>query len=200
MASCAGSERKGQILVDPVLAISLAWAEAHSATADHCLKQQKLETQLLKRSVRPKEVEGKSAGWVGHGNSIRQAYAKAQAAELLAAEQEQELLKDLAQTPASSLAGIAAKLAVIVREAEDNTDLSDFPVVHVRSALDDLERLMEQAALDQLPVLAPGMTPDGRLVPASPSVAAWCAFQAWSQADEARYRIWMTAFRALTDL
>ncbi|SMH40570.1 hypothetical protein [Mesorhizobium australicum] len=171
---------------DPSLQAALAWTEAHSQTMQHCMRQQRLEARL---------------GRSGHRSVIaRRAYDEAIAAEQLAAETEAAHLNNIARTPASSLTGIAAKLAVIVREAEDNTDLSEFPVVHVRSALDDLRRLMDQATSDQLPVLAPGMTPDGRLVPASPSLAAWCAFQAWSQADEKRYRIWMTAFRALIDL
>ena len=83
-------------LADPALALSLAWTEAHAATAEQCLKQQQLET-------------------------------------------------------ASSLAGIAAKLSVIALEAEDNTDLADFPVSHVRSALEDLQRLMGRTIVDSCP-------------------------------------------------
>lgn len=73
---------------------------------------------------------------------MRRAYADAKAAEALAGAREQELLERLARAPALSLAGIAAKLSVIAIEAEDNTDLADFPVSHVRSALADLQRLM----------------------------------------------------------
>lgn len=79
---------------------------------------------------------------------MRRAYADAKAAEALAAAREQELLERVARTPALSLAGIAAKLSVIVTEAENNTDLADFPVAHVRSALADLRRLIGGAIVD----------------------------------------------------
>jgi hypothetical protein len=82
---------------------------------------------------------------------MRRAYAEAKASETLAAAHEQELLERLAQTPANSLAGIAAKLSVIAIEAEDNTDLTDFPVPHVRSALEDLRRLMGRKMVDADP-------------------------------------------------
>jgi len=84
---------------------------------------------------------------------MRRAYADAKAAEALAGAREQELLERLARAPALSLAGIAAKLSVIVTEADDNTDLADFPVAHVRSALEDLRRLIGEAIVD--PCLAP---------------------------------------------
>ncbi len=171
---------------DPSLKAALAWTEAHSKTMQYCIRQQRIEVDL--------------SGAGRRSATTRRAYADAMRAERHAAETEAAQLEKLAQTPATSLAGIAAKLAVIVREAEDNTDLSDFPVVHVRSALDDLWRLMDQATLDQLPVLASGIRTDDRLGPASSSLAAWCAFQAWSQADEPRYRIWLTTFKALLDL
>mgnify|MGYP003388715804 CR=1 FL=1 len=83
---------------------------------------------------------------------MRRAFAEAKAAEALASAREQELLECLARTPANSLAGVVAKLSVIVTEAEDNTDLTDFPVAHVRSALADLLRLMDQAIVDPCPL------------------------------------------------
>lgn len=133
-------------LADPVVALSQAWAEAHAATAAHCLEQQQLETALLGSSS--EGVDGQSANEVGGRGSMRRAYADAKAAEALAGAREQELLERLARAPALSLAGIAAKLSVIVTEAEDNTDLADFPVAHVRSALADLRRLIGEAIVD----------------------------------------------------
>ncbi|MCV9937315.1 hypothetical protein OIU35_13215 [Boseaceae bacterium BT-24-1] len=128
------------------MALSQAWAEAHAATAAHCLKQQQLETALLGSSS--EGVDGQSASRAGGRGGIRRAYAEAKAAEALTSGREQELLERLARTPALSLAGIAAKLSVIVTEAEDNTDLADFPVAHVQSALADLRRLMGGAIVD----------------------------------------------------
>lgn len=120
-------------------------------TADHCLKQQRLEIALSERRGSAENVHGKTVSRAGGRDGIRRAYAEAKAAETLAGAHEQELLERLAQTPANSLAGIAAKLSVIATEAEDNTDLTDFPVSHVRSALEDLRRLMGRAIVDSCP-------------------------------------------------
>lgn len=169
---------------DPTLTASLAWIEAHTTTIGHCLNQQRIET-ALRRGGRDNK-------------GMRRAYLEALAAEEDAAAKEQALLERLARTPANSLAGVAAKLSVIVWETGDNTDLSDFPVEHVRSALDDIQRLMDQATFEQLLVLVPGISTDGCLEPSS--LAAWYALRAWSLDDEKRYRIWMDAFKALMDL
>jgi len=136
------------------LALSQAWTEAHAATAAHCLKQQQLETALLERRGSSEGVDGQPASRAGRRGGMRQAYAEAKAAEALASAREQELLERLARTPAISLAGIAAKLSVIATEAEDNTDLADFPVSHVRSALEDLRRLMGAGTVDPGPAPA----------------------------------------------
>ncbi|MFH1345901.1 MAG: hypothetical protein ABIL01_32525 [Pseudomonadota bacterium] len=136
---------------DPALALSLAWTEAHAAMAEQCLKQQRLETELLEHRRSSANVDGKPAGRAGSHHGMRRAYAEAKAAEALAGAHEQELLERLARTPAHSLAGVAAKLSVIVTEAEDNTDLTDFPVPHLRSVLEDIRRLMERAAVDACP-------------------------------------------------
>lgn len=133
-------------LSDRAVSLAQAWTEAHAATAAHCLKQQQLETVLLGRSS--ESVDGQAASRAGGRGGLRRAYADARAAEALAAAREQELLERLARTPALSLAGIVAKLSVIATEAEDNTDLSDFPVSHVRSALEDLRRLIGAGAVD----------------------------------------------------
>lgn len=135
-------------LADPALALSQAWTEAHAAMAEQCLKQQRLETALLGRMSSSESVDGKPASRAGRRDGTRRAYAEARAAEALAGAHEQELLERLARTPANSLAGIAAKLSVIAIEAEDNTDLTDFPVSHVRSALEDLRRLMGGETVD----------------------------------------------------
>lgn len=149
--SADGEPAHTTTLADPALALSLAWSEAHAVTAEHCLKQQRLETALSERRSSTHSVDGKPASRAGGCDGMRRAYAEAKASETLAAAHEQELLERLAQTPANSLAGIAAKLSVIAIEAEDNTDLTDFPVPHVRSALEDLRRLMGRKMVDADP-------------------------------------------------
>ena len=140
---------------DPALGLAQAWTEAHAAMAEQCLRQQRLETELLEPRRSSRNVDGKPAGRAGGRDGSRRAYAEAKAAEALAAAHEQKLLECLARTPAHSLAGVAAKLSVIVTEAEDNTDLTDFPAPHLRSVLGDLRRLMERGSVDECPV------PDG---------------------------------------
>lgn len=141
------------MVADPALSVSQAWTEAHAATAAQCRKQQQLETALLGSSS--ESVDGQPASRAGRRGGMRRAYAEAKAAEALAGAREQELLERLARTPALSLAGIAAKLSVIAIEAEDNTDLTDFPMAHVQSALADLQRLMGGETVDPCP------TPEG---------------------------------------
>ncbi|NRC56477.1 hypothetical protein [Neoaquamicrobium sediminum] len=142
----------GATPTDPVLSLSRAWSEAHTAMAEQCLRQQRLETELLECGQSSQNVDGKPARRAGGRGGIMQAYAKAKAAEALAVAREQELLERLPMTPAHSLAGIAAKLTVILTELEDNTDLTDFPAPHLRSALEDLLRLMGQANVDASPL------------------------------------------------
>lgn len=141
-------------LADPAFALAQAWTEAHAAMAAQCLKQQLLETALLERRSCLESVDGRPASRAGRRGGMRRAYAEAKAAEALAGAHEQELLERLARTPAISLAGIAAKLSVVATEAEDNTDLADFPVLHVRSALEDLRRLMGGGTVDPCPTSA----------------------------------------------
>ncbi|MUT27045.1 MULTISPECIES: hypothetical protein [Mesorhizobium] len=53
---------------------------------------------------------------------------------------ESALLDDLPHTPATSIEGILAKLAVILRDGEHWEHPDDFPWPHIRSVLDDLAR------------------------------------------------------------
>jgi hypothetical protein len=73
-------------------------------------------------------------------------YSATREAEQQAAEKEQILLDELARTPARSIAGVIAKLAVLLREVEDHHDASDFPLPHIRSVLDDLTRITRHNA------------------------------------------------------
>lgn len=77
-------------------------------------------------------------------------YSAAKEAEQQAAEQEQLLLDQLAKTPAQSIAGVIAKLAVVLRDVEDNRDVSDFPMPQLRSVLDDLTRVAQHTTQDGL--------------------------------------------------
>jgi hypothetical protein len=170
----------GQRAIDPVVALSLAWIEAHAVTLACCFKQQQAEGEFL----------------IGNGSGS--GYFDARQAEEEAAARQNTLLERLAATSASSFAGVVAKLAIVVREAEDNSDLSDFPLPHIRSALADLRRLTDETIGDDTAALPRYDRSIGSLFeqPAS-SIAASCAFHAWSQGDDETYRTWTDTFRTL---
>lgn len=68
-------------------------------------------------------------------------YSAALRAESEAGERAMQLLKELFDTPASSWAGVAAKLGAVLEEAQPSDDDPEFPWPLVRSALQDVIRL-----------------------------------------------------------
>lgn len=150
-----------------------------------CLRQQELESALSHVDEPSKELVA--------------AHAEALEDEEHAAAEEATYLGDLARTAAPTLEGIAAKLAVVVREAEDNTDLDEFPVAHVRSALADLRHMIQRIGPGSGTQSLAGLAGED-FAPASLSLAASCAFQAWSLADGKRYRIWAATYKSLAAL
>ena len=183
-------------MVDPALILSLAWIEAKATTLASCVQQQEAETELMKDGGCP--FISTEVPESGEGRIAEVRYLAARKVELENATKAEILLEKIATTPAISLAGVVAKLAVVVREAEDNSDLFEFPLPHIRSALADLRRLTDETIGDDFPTL-PGC--DGSIgsifeQPAS-SIAAWRAFRAWSQGDDEAYRTWTDTFRTL---
>lgn len=78
-------------------------------------------------------------------------YSAALRAESEADERAMDLLEELSDTPASSLAGVAAKLGAVLEEAQPSDDDPEFPWPLIGSALEDVVRLAGQevpAALD----------------------------------------------------
>lgn len=180
---------------DPALLLSLAWIDAHIGMLASCVRQQQAEEGFLESGALfpVGEVTGRGEGACADRDCP--GFLKE---EQDGAEKADALLAEIAATPAQSLAGVVAKLAVIVREATDNTDLSEFPLSHIRSALADLRRLTHEAISDQPPGWPAG---DQSIVslfeqPAS-SFAAWRAFSAWSQGNDEAYRAWTNTFKTL---
>ena len=68
-------------------------------------------------------------------------YSAAKRKELAAADHEQNLVERLMATPATTLAGVAGKLDVILREGESSEDCAEAPWPQIRSALVDLIRI-----------------------------------------------------------
>ncbi|OHV68962.1 hypothetical protein LCM4577_23050 [Mesorhizobium sp. LCM 4577] len=160
-----------------------------------CIRQQQAEEGVLDRDALV-SVDG--AFPLGEGADADVGYFNARTAEQEDAEKADVLLAEIATTPAQSLAGVVAKLAVVVREATDNTDLCEFPLQHIRSALADLRRLALEPIGDRPAGWAAGDQSIGALFekPAS-SFAAWRAFAAWSQGDDEAYRSWTKTFKTL---
>ncbi|WP_246501523.1 hypothetical protein [Mesorhizobium caraganae] len=182
-------------LADPALVLSLAWIDAHVGMLASCVRQQQAEAGLLASGALSPVGEV-----IGRGDG---ACADRDCPDFLKEEQDDAekadgLLAEIVATPAQSLAGVVAKLAVILREAADNTDLCEFPLPHIRSALADLRRLTHEAISDQPPGWPAGDQSIGALFEQSASsFAAWRAFSAWSQGDDGAYRVWTNTFKTL---
>lgn len=75
-----------------------------------------------------KVAEASAAHWARwHAKDAELRYSVTKEAEQQAADKEQLLLDELAATPARTTEGAIAKLAVVLRDVEDNRDASDFP-------------------------------------------------------------------------
>jgi hypothetical protein len=133
-----------------------------------------------------KELREQWARWQSVDAAL--GYSVAKEAEDHAAAEQGLLLAQLAKTPARSLVGIAAKLLVILREAEESGDPSDFPVPHIRSTLNDLQKLVEQKSVGSDPPLPVSTLETDH--------AAWHAVKAWCAGDDTGYRNWVTKFKA----
>lgn len=183
-----------QAIADQVVALSLAWIHTHVEMLASCVRHQQAEEGFLESGalLSAGNVVGRAGGADVHR------YLDALKAEQDDAEKAEALLAEIAATPAQSLAGVVAKLAVVVREADDNSDLYEFPLPQIRSALADLRRLTNGVIGDEF-----GGWPHGEhsicslLEQPASSFAAWRAFSAWSQGDEEAYRAWTQTFKTL---
>ncbi|WP_421913520.1 hypothetical protein [Mesorhizobium sp.] len=88
------------------------------------------------------EIVAHQARWDAADRAI--GYSTGLLAEREAAEKVRELLEAFSQVPATSLAGIAAKLDAVLREGEYSLHDSEPPWPQIRSALDDIARIREQ--------------------------------------------------------
>jgi hypothetical protein len=73
-------------------------------------------------------------------------YSAALHAEREAADQAEKLLEVLARTPATSLAGVAAKLDALLSEGEPSACSAEFPWLQIRTAIEDIGRIARQTA------------------------------------------------------
>jgi len=85
------------------------------------------------------DLAAHKARWDAYDRAI--GYSAALRAESDAANRAETLLEALSETPAISLAGVAAKLDAILREGQPSKDDAEFPWPQIRSVLEDIGRL-----------------------------------------------------------
>jgi hypothetical protein len=134
---------------DPAVAAARLWRDAQARSLALCRRQQRLETVLMRTVGSPlaagaaNEAEARSARWRQMDREL--GYSQAKAAEEQAARVAEHLLEKLARIPAHSIAGVIAKLDVVLREARAHDQSSGFPGAQLRSVLADLKRLSAEA-------------------------------------------------------
>ncbi|MFK0691152.1 hypothetical protein ACFX5Q_23565 [Mesorhizobium sp. IMUNJ 23033] len=74
-------------------------------------------------------------------------YSAAMLAEHEAANRVEALLEELSETPATTLAGVGAKLDAVLKEGQSSEDDAEFPWPQIRSAIDDIVRISRQREL-----------------------------------------------------
>ncbi|MBZ9769444.1 hypothetical protein LB526_22030 [Mesorhizobium sp. CA6] len=120
-----------------------AWRRAQHTSQVLCRVQQRLETRIISNTgiqvLTPGEVTEQPTPVVAP-DGIRQ-YAVAQEAEVLAVTEALKLQDGLPEVAALTLAGILAKLEIIVGADRDIGDPTDFPWPHLSSVLRDLKTI-----------------------------------------------------------
>ena len=108
---------------DPAIVMWCEWRAAHAITEQLCRCQQRLEVDLR----------------LGRGSEAD--YKAVLRAESAAGARALDLLEQFSETPAASLAGVAAKLGVVLTEGQPSEDDAEFPWPQLRSVLEDIVRL-----------------------------------------------------------
>lgn len=132
---------------DEALSLWRDWRAAHRATLLLCRAQQRLETRLAETVGFPPDADdgaSQRAHWEAADALL--GYSAAKREEERAAAQEQARAEALWATPATSLAGVAAKLDALLRQGEWCEDCPEFPWPQLRSAFEDMVRLGDLGA------------------------------------------------------
>ncbi|WP_157632956.1 hypothetical protein [Hoeflea sp. 108] len=143
--------------LDPCVVLLQDWEQAHHMALVLCRLQQRLEIRI-RNALASSETEGglqndqkrppqasvptaRQTRWDEFDREI--GYSRARAAEAQAIEAEEEIVDAVADTPAQSIAGVIAKLKIIVGGGETMADTSAFPWPQIQSTLADLKALGE---------------------------------------------------------
>ncbi|WP_246679966.1 hypothetical protein [Mesorhizobium sp. B1-1-9] len=127
---------------DPALALWAAWHRAQHTSLVLCRIQQRLETRIIGntgiQALTRGEIKEQPIPAIAP-DGVQ--YAVAREAEVLAVTEALKLQDALPEVSAQSLAGILAKLEVIVGADRDIGDPTDFPWPHIASVLRDLKAI-----------------------------------------------------------
>lgn len=142
VATCQDKQPQSAVLHDDALELMNGWQMARYVSLVLCRAQQRLESRIM---VNPgirgltgdslQRTKGRAKNILGDPG----AYAIAREAEVLAMTETLKLQDNIPQVTASSLAGVIAKLEMIVGADRDIGDPTDFPWPHIASVLRDLK-------------------------------------------------------------
>ncbi|MEI9406996.1 hypothetical protein [Mesorhizobium argentiipisi] len=148
----AGCEQQASQSSSSAEALWRKWQDADAETQRLCGQQQCLERKLIETVGFPcatiqsldgdkaeADFSAHQARWDAADREL--GYSAALQAEREAAGRAADLLEALARTPATSLAGVAAKLDAVLREGQPSEDDPEFPWPQIRSVLEDVIRI-----------------------------------------------------------
>ncbi|UCI17007.1 hypothetical protein FJ970_17895 [Mesorhizobium sp. B2-1-8] len=142
VATCHDKQPQHAVLHDDALQLMNSWQMARYVSLALCRAQQRLESRIM---VNP-GIQGltgdslqRTKGRAKHILTDPRTYAIAREAEVLAMTETLKLQDNIPEVAASSLAGVIAKLEMIVGADRDIGDPTDFPWPHIASVLRDLK-------------------------------------------------------------
>jgi hypothetical protein len=129
--------------MDPASGLWSEWQKARYVSLLLCRVQQRLEARMMANTGIPVLTSGESASWLMSATASEASaeYAVAREAEVFAVTEALKSQDAIPSVAALSLAGIVAKLDMIVGADRDIDDPTDFPWPHIASVLRDLKAL-----------------------------------------------------------
>ncbi|WP_246688555.1 MULTISPECIES: hypothetical protein [unclassified Mesorhizobium] len=129
--------------IDPASGLWSEWQKARYTSLLLCRVQQRLEARMMANTGIPVLTSGESASWRASvtASEASAEYAVAREAEVFAMTEALKFQDAIPSVASLSLAGIIAKLDMIVGADRDIGDPTDFPWPHIASVLRDLKAL-----------------------------------------------------------
>jgi hypothetical protein len=129
--------------MDPASGLWSEWQKARYVSLLLCRVQQRLEARMMANTGIPVLTSGESASWLMSATASEASaeYAVAREAEVFAMTEALKFQDAIPSVASLSLAGIIAKVDMIVGADRDIGDPTDFPWPHIASVLRDLKAL-----------------------------------------------------------